>query len=103
MRGADIEVTLTKSKEPGCERFGFANVPTRDNRALVISWVAVDGLLQTKWNQLNDLSHQVTEGDMIISSNNVRDNVDEMRAELQKDTVRLVIQRAMPSKGRDQA
>jgi len=95
-----VEVTLTKSKEPGCERFGFANVPTRDNRALVISWVDVSGLLQTKWNLTVDQSQHVTEGDMIICCNDIQGDVEAMRAQLQENTVRLVIQRAMPSKGR---
>merc|ERR1740130_1160513 len=90
--GSIIEVTL--SKEPGFERFGFANVPTRDNRSLVISWVDAAGLLQMKWNRLVDASQQVSEGYRIVSVNGRSDNVEAMRDELQKPQVQLLVQRA---------
>merc|ERR1711865_976206 len=64
-----IEVTL--AKEPGFERFGFANVPTRDNKALIISWVDSAGLLQMRWNRLVDFSQQVVEGYRIVSVNGI--------------------------------
>lgn len=92
-----VEVVLSKSKEPGCERFGFANVPTRENRALAISWVDPSGLLQTQWNRKVDLSKRIMENDVIISVNGVQTSVEAMRAELQKDSVHLVIQHESPS------
>lgn len=87
-----IEVVL--AKEPGFERFGFANVPTRDNRALAISWVDSSGLLEMKWNRLVSPAQQVTEGAVIMSVNGKADDIEAMRDQLQVPQVHLVVQRS---------
>lgn len=86
-----IEVVL--KKEPGMDKFGFANVPNRDNKSLLISWLDSSGLLHAH-NRMVDASRQVSEGDRIIAVNGKREDVDAMRAELQSSSVRLLVQRA---------
>jgi hypothetical protein len=89
--GTTVEVRLTKQQ--GFERFGFANVPTRDNKELVISWVDSAGLLQVMHNQNVGADQQIGEGDKILSVNGKRDDVEAMRNQLQTSSVHLIIQR----------
>jgi len=88
-----VEVLLSKDAA-GSEaerRFGFANVPTRDGRALLMSWVDGAGLL-ARWNRMNP-NKAVQEGDRIIRVNNVSENVEAMRAQLQLDIISMLVQR----------
>merc|ERR1711862_181392 len=50
-RDGESVVDVSLVKEPPFERFGFANVPSRDGRALLVSWVDPTGLLEVKWNR----------------------------------------------------
>mmetsp|Transcript_142183 Transcript_142183/g.247812 ORF Transcript_142183/g.247812 Transcript_142183/m.247812 type:complete len:621 (-) Transcript_142183:108-1970(-) len=89
-----IEVTISKDTSAGGERaqrFGFANVPTRDARALLISWVDQHGLL-ARWNRTFP-EKAVSEGDRIVTVNNASDDVEAMRAELQTDTIHMLVHR----------
>merc|ERR1712125_286718 len=86
-------VEMTLSKTPS-ERFGFANVPTQDARALIISWIDQQGLLAA-WNARN-VDRAAREGDRLLFVNGV-DGCEAMRAQLQLDTIRLCIQRADPA------
>lgn len=85
-----LEVPL--AKEPGLERYGFANVPTHDNRALTISWIDLHGLLEQRWNRKVQNASQVLEGDIILAVNDKKDDVEAMREELKLSSVTLTIQ-----------
>lgn len=91
--GRRIEVELYKDHSaPGMDRFGFANVPTPDGRALIVNWIDPSGLLGSRWNRTYP-ARAVREGDLIIGVNDISDNVEAMRAQLQYDSVRMLIQR----------
>jgi len=84
-----VDVYLVK--EPPFERFGFANVPSRDGRALLVSWVDPSGLLEVKWNREHQ-DKRILEGDRIIAVNN-NGNLEDMRQQLQSKSVQLRVQR----------
>lgn len=91
-----VEVVLSKepgggARGPGQQRFGFANVPTRDGRGLIVSWVDEVGLLY-RWNRAHP-DKAVHEGDRIVAVNSASDEVEAMRAQLQVDTVRMLVHR----------
>lgn len=88
-----VEVTLSKGINGGerTDRFGFANVPTADGRALLINWLDLNGLLGM-WNR-NHPDKAIREGDIILAVNGVADDVEAMRVQLQLDAIRMVIQR----------
>lgn len=93
-----IEVTLAKDMGgERADRFGFANVPTQDARALQITWIDNSGLLG-RWNRMQP-DRQVREGDLIIAVNGVSEEVEAMRLQLQYDTIRMLIQRSGQSMG----
>lgn len=87
-----VEVYL--AKEPPFERFGFANVPSRDGRALLISWVDPTGLLEVRWNREHH-DKRIVEGDRIIAVNN-NGNLEGMRQQLQSKSVVLRVIRQTP-------
>eukprot|EP00747_Dinoflagellata_sp_TGD_P021923 gnl/TRDRNA2_/TRDRNA2_128787_c0_seq2.p1 gnl/TRDRNA2_/TRDRNA2_128787_c0~~gnl/TRDRNA2_/TRDRNA2_128787_c0_seq2.p1 ORF type:complete len:515 (+),score=53.50 gnl/TRDRNA2_/TRDRNA2_128787_c0_seq2:79-1545(+) len=86
-----VEVKLVKDAMQGAQRFGFANVPTKDGLALIISWIDDDGLLG-RWNQTHR-DKRVNEGDRIVAVNAVSDSVKEMRAQLQSSAITLIVHR----------
>ncbi|CAJ1405172.1 unnamed protein product [Effrenium voratum] len=74
------------------DRFGFANVPTEDGRSLQVTWVDPGGLL-ARWNTLHP-DKSVQEGDLIVAVNNVGENVEAMRVQLQLSAIRITLQPA---------
>jgi hypothetical protein len=90
--GRESVIDVLLSKDPPFERFGFANVPSRDARALLVSWVDPAGLLEVKWNRERP-DKRVLEGDRILAVNNRSGEVEEMRAELQNKSVHLRVER----------
>lgn len=86
-----FEVALSKDTVVGSERrFGFANVPSQDQRSLLVTWIDMNGLLRA-WNTANG-NRAVQEGDAIISVNGVSGDAEAMRAQLSLDTVRMLLQ-----------
>mmetsp|Transcript_62282 Transcript_62282/g.115592 ORF Transcript_62282/g.115592 Transcript_62282/m.115592 type:complete len:510 (-) Transcript_62282:119-1648(-) len=88
-----VEVLLTKDAgvRDGSQRFGFANILTQDGRGLVVSWVDEHGLL-SRWNHQHP-DKAVLEGDRILAVNSAHDDIEAMRAQLQLDSIRMVVQR----------
>jgi len=90
-----VEVVLSKEPgrpgTPGQQRYGFANVPTRDGRGLVVSWMDDLGLL-CRWNRKHP-DKAVSEGDRVVAVNSASDDTEAMRAQLQADTVRMLVHR----------
>lgn len=88
-------VDVLLSKEPGQaghgQRFGFANVPARDGKGVLISWVDDHGLLG-RWNRLYP-DKAVSDGDRVVAVNGVSHDIDAMRAQLQHDVVRMTVHR----------
>merc|ERR1712007_252268 len=93
--GDVVEVVLSKDNPAGDRQqkqyFGFANVPTPDNRGLLLSWIDHNGLL-AQWN-CNHPEHAVREGDRILSVNGVVDDIEAMRGQLQLESIRMIVQR----------
>mmetsp|Transcript_29483 Transcript_29483/g.67945 ORF Transcript_29483/g.67945 Transcript_29483/m.67945 type:complete len:503 (+) Transcript_29483:171-1679(+) len=92
-RSGIVEVLLTKDAgvRDGSQRFGFANILTQDGRGLVVSWVDDHGLL-SRWNHQHP-DKAVAEGDRILAVNSAHDDIEAMRAQLQLDSIRMVVQR----------
>mmetsp|Transcript_87666 Transcript_87666/g.246256 ORF Transcript_87666/g.246256 Transcript_87666/m.246256 type:complete len:456 (-) Transcript_87666:101-1468(-) len=91
-----VEVVLSKELRGDGDRaqrqlFGFANVPTADARSLLVSWIDQSGLL-SQWNHSHS-DKLVQEGDRILTVNGVGDDIEAMRAQLQLDTIRMMIVR----------
>lgn len=87
-----VEVVLTKDTGEGrMERFGFANVPTTDSRALAITWIDQSGLL-AMWNRSKP-ALAVREGDFIVSVNGISGDIEAMRKQLSFESARMIIQR----------
>eukprot|EP00928_Gymnodinium_smaydae_P035409 TRINITY_DN24926_c0_g3_i1.p1 TRINITY_DN24926_c0_g3~~TRINITY_DN24926_c0_g3_i1.p1 ORF type:complete len:612 (-),score=109.98 TRINITY_DN24926_c0_g3_i1:102-1937(-) len=87
-----FEVILRKDPSAGERgmRFGFANVPTADGRALLISWIDPHGLLGA-WCQ-NYPEQAAREGDRILAVNGVKGDVEAMRTQLQTEAIHMFIQ-----------
>lgn len=92
MRTGDcLEVQLTKNPNDRINsRFGFANVPATNGRALLITWTDPSGLLAA-WNR-DHPDKLIQEGDLIFAVNTATENVDDMRNELHNDAIRMLIQ-----------
>mmetsp|Transcript_103305 Transcript_103305/g.292680 ORF Transcript_103305/g.292680 Transcript_103305/m.292680 type:complete len:333 (+) Transcript_103305:299-1297(+) len=89
-----IEVMLSKNfgGPVRADRFGFANVPTTDGRGLLVTWIDAQGLLGT-WNRAYP-AKAVYRGDIVISANGVSGESEAVRAQLQHDTVQMLVQRS---------
>eukprot|EP00927_Polykrikos_kofoidii_P043738 TRINITY_DN37827_c0_g1_i1.p1 TRINITY_DN37827_c0_g1~~TRINITY_DN37827_c0_g1_i1.p1 ORF type:complete len:470 (-),score=58.96 TRINITY_DN37827_c0_g1_i1:229-1638(-) len=94
-----VEVILSKDTGGGAraQRFGFANVPTSDGRSLMVSWIDQGGLL-AGWNH-SCPERCVREGDRILAVNSARDDLEAMRAQLQLDTIRMLVGRCADAGG----
>jgi len=88
-----VEVLLTKDSggRDGGQRFGFANILTQDGKGLVISWIDENGLT-ARWNHQHP-DKAVMEGDRILAVNSASDDIEAMRAQLQLDSIRMLVQR----------
>lgn len=86
-----LEVVLSKDPmDRDNSRFGFANVPATNGRALLITWVDPSGLLG-KWNREHP-DRVVHEGDIILSVNSATEDVEAMRQQLHGDVIRMRVQ-----------
>merc|ERR1712083_672589 len=86
-----LEVALSKDpNDRDNSRFGFANVPATNGRALLITWVDSGGLLG-KWNREHP-DKIVHECDMIFAVNSATEDVDAMRTQLHMDAIRMLVQ-----------
>mmetsp|Transcript_73438 Transcript_73438/g.175008 ORF Transcript_73438/g.175008 Transcript_73438/m.175008 type:complete len:484 (+) Transcript_73438:202-1653(+) len=92
-RSGVVEVLLTKDSggRDGGQRFGFANILTQDGKGLVISWIDENGLT-ARWNHQHP-DKAVMEGDRILAVNSASDDIEAMRAQLQLDSIRMLVQR----------
>jgi hypothetical protein len=79
-RSANVPFRIVLRKRNQTEYFGFSNVPSRDNKALVITHVHPEGLLAR-------MNSRIQVGDLIVSINGISGDPQEMRRELLVSTI----------------